>query len=277
MEGNRFTQFQYQGNVTLPTLTKRKRFFEHQNKQIIRIPLKVVERKKRRKSTRADISKSQKKEVFFLFYPDARNTTGASKGYKCVICQENLMYMDVTNSWNASHIRPIKYCPLRDPKYVIPTCTSCNGRMGLLEKDQINAFDMMVRYNFRKRIYPIAKVLHHRYAAEGTSVLSFVHEIYGKATKNQEGVLDPRLIINDPAVYQEIADREAEERRDEGQEEVDRKTSQIHDLHEEIRQLLVQVEQVRTQEKGAMMRMFQNVLDYDNEKNKIFKACGVFL
>lgn len=247
--------------IPLPKLKKRKADFL----ELDETPVKSNVTQKR---SRLDLSKKQKRESFFLFFPGARNNKEATNGFKCIICEENSMYLDVTNSWNAAHIRPIKHCPVRDARYVIPTCTSCNGRMGLSEVSQMNAFDMMVNFDYKDRIYPIAKVLHDRYAEEGVSVLSFIKETYGKPTENQHGIMDDTLIIESKIVYEEISNREVDEIRTNGQKNVDLKTMQIHSIHEEIRQLLEKVEEVRIEEKNALLTMFQNILNYTINKRK---------
>lgn len=228
------------------------------------------------KRKRVDLSKTQKRESFFLFYPEARNAAGAEKGYPCIICNVNIMHINGTNSWNACHIKPIRNCPLKDPKYIIPACSACNGRMGLSDATQMNAFDMMIINNYAERIYPIVKVLHSRYADENTSVLSFVYETYGIPTRNFEGAYDPRLIIESPRVYEEIASNELEEKRSECERNIDEKTSQIHDIHEQIKKLLSKVEDVRVEERNAIKQSFQRVADYEAERAIIFKNSKLF-
>jgi hypothetical protein len=255
--------------VSLPVLSRR----TPQKRPALSLkPVVKVSRKRRR----ADLTKNQKREVFFLFYSDARNATGVDKGYPCVICRENLMYLDGTGSWNASHIRPIRHCPVRDPKYALPTCTACNGKMGVNKQNHLNAFDMMIRYNYRARIYPIAKVLHQRYDKNGLSVLQFVFQSYGRGSINQDGHMDKTLIIRTNSVYEEIALREAEDLEEKRQRAVEKKSSEIQDIHEQIRALLLEVERVRTQERGAIMRMYKDLDIYKGVKQMVFDNCGLF-
>ena len=259
------------GAPSLPVLSrfgKRKAVVVPTKKPVVRV--------KKKRTSRADLTKTQKREVFFLFYPEARNATGADKGYPCTICNENLMYLEGTGSWNASHIRPIRHCPVRDPKYALPTCTACNGKMGVNRQNHLNAFDMMIRYNYRKRIYPIAKALHQRYDKDELSVLEFVFQSYGRGTTNQEGHIDKTLIIRNKLVYEEIAEKEARDLENSRLRAVEERSSEIQEIHDQIRTLLLEVERVRTKERTAIMKMYKDLDTYKGVKNRVFNNCCLF-
>ncbi len=230
----------------------------------------------RKATVRIDLSKSQKRECFFLFYPEARNATGMEQGYPCIICKENLMYIDGTGSWNASHIRPIKHCPVKDPKYAIPTCTSCNGKMGVSKQYHINAFDMMVRYNYRDRIYPIAKVLRQRYDKNGLSVSEFVFQSYGRGSLNQEGLMDKYFIIHSKEVYEEISSREEQDLERERLRAIETQSAAIQEIHHQIKTLLLDVEKVRALERSTIMDMYRDLDAYRATRNTIFQDCNLF-
>ena len=240
--------------------------------------INIKKRKKRKVGARADLTKAQKKEVFFLFYPEARNARGQDSSYPCIICQENMMVLDGTMSWNASHIRPIRHCPERDPRYAIPTCTSCNGKMGIGKESYKNSFDMMVRYGgrYKGRVYPIAKTLRERYDDKGLTVLQFVYENYGKATINQEGRLDSHLIISDAQVYHIISKYESREIKKEMELELHKKSEKIKEIHEKIKELLSKVEEIREEEKNALIKEHKSEQKYIEIREQVFDQSGLF-